>query len=588
MRYASLVLRYMVLGTWYLTVSTSPSTAQNDQLSYEVDPDFFQLPDGWNFGPTPGAARTPDGYGNSRVVKYTSDGEYVTEWGGLGSDPGQFNLPHTIYVDSDDRVWVGDRNNHRIQIFDTDGALLEVWDDVGYPWGFAPSSDGNVWMADGTTDRVVKLDLAGEILRSFGGRGRSSGRLGWVHYLTELRDGSLIVAEIVSQRASRYVESETDGSGSGQFVFAWAGDDKGGDSDFLAVVDSDPTSDRYGEVLTTLPVGVSESMPHHTEHRMPEGDTLFANDFRAGKTYLFDLSDPLNPEIAGSFENAGKYTFPHSFERLPNGNVLSTFQTVGEGNQEVGGLVELDPTGAFVRGASAADPDVEFVRPYSLAILPELDRVVSTSTDMKGSVESWHVQVWRLSDLSRIKTIALPQGARGDEQLYPGEPRVTDNGTVVVTTFRCGVYRIDGVEGEDPTAVLVYTHEYVEGYECALATAIGNFVVQTVPAIGGLVSLDFSDPVTPLEAGRIEFGPGLHPHWIASSSNGRRIVISGYRALAGRLLIVDFDRTSGRMALDELFSDKGSIFPGVSFRRDHWPHGTTRDAIPHGVVFSRE
>ncbi len=303
--------RRLVLGT-YLALLTSLAVAQTDQLHYDVDPDFFHLPDGWNFGPTPGAAQTldgniliftrgphallefaedgtfirelahgqfetphglrvdsdgnvwttdvgqhlvikfdrdgrkqmvlgirgtagfeidtlglhaglfnrptdvafdrdgnvyvSDGYGNSRVVKYTSDGEYVTEWGEYGSEPGQFNLPHTIYVDSDNRVWVGDRNNRRIQIFDTDGALLEVWDHVGHPWGFAPASDGNVWMADGTANRVVKLSPDGEIVGAFGEPGRSTGKLGWVHYLTELRDGSLILSEIVSHRASRYVK----------------------------------------------------------------------------------------------------------------------------------------------------------------------------------------------------------------------------------------------------------------------------------------------------------------------------------------------------------------------------------------------
>ena len=396
---------------------------------------------------------------------------------------------------------------------------------------------------------------------------------------------ALILLVVGCQTETEVVVTEP---ASGKFVFAWAGDESGGDGDFLAVVDSDPTSDRYGEVLTTLSVGESGIMPHHTEHRMPEGDILFANDFSAGKTYLFDLSDPLSPKLAGSFEGAGEFTYPHSFERLPNGNVLATFQTVGEGNEQVGGLVELDQTGALVRGASASDPEVEFIRPYSLVILPDLDRVVSTSTDMKGEEESRHVQVWRLSDLSLIKTIELQDGDRGGEGLFPGEPRVTENGTVIVTTFRCGVYQIDGVGGGDPTADLVHTHEWVGGYECALATVIGNIIVQTVPAIGGLVSIDFSDPSAPREVGRIEFGPGLHPHWIASSSDGRRVVVSGYRALAGRLLIVDFDPTTGRMSLDERFSDKDTIFPGVSFRRDHWPHGTTRDALPHGVVFSRE
>lgn len=375
---------------------------------------------------------------------------------------------------------------------------------------------------------------------------------------------------------------------SGKYLFAWASDDRGGDSDFLAVVNSDPSSERYGTVLATVTVGESGTGAHHTEHRMPEGGILFANGFPAGKTYRFDLTDPLNPKLAGSFTSANDFTYPHSFERLPSGNVLATFQTTGEGNEKPGGLVELDPNGRLIRGSSAETADAGFVRPYSLAILPEKDRVVSTSTDMNGKDESRHVQIWRLSDLSLLHTIALPHGKRGDEGLYPGEPRVTENGTVIVGTFRCGVYRIDGVESDKPSARLVRALDYVGGYECALSTVVGDFVIQTVPAIGGLVSFDFSDPADPAEADRIVFGPGLHPHWISSSSDGRRIVVSGYRALSGRLLIVNFDPDSGRMTLDKRFTDKDSIMPGVSFRRDHWPHGTTRDALPHGVVFSTE
>jgi hypothetical protein len=60
----------------------------------------------------------------------------------------------------------------------------------------------------------------------------------------------------------------------------------------------------------------------------------------------------------------------------------------------------------------------------------------------------------------------------------------------------------------------------------------------------------------------------------------------GYRALNGRLLMLDFDPDTGRMTLDTRFGDPDSIFPGVSMLRDEWPHGTSRDAIPHGVVFS--
>ena len=146
-----------------------------------------------------------DGYGNSRVVKFDSDGNFVKDWGEFGSGPGDFNLVHGILVDAKDRVWVADRNNSRVQLFDLDGNFLEEWTHVGWPWGFAQASDGNVWMADGTNNRVIKLSLDGEILGSFGEPGKHPGQLGWVHYLTETADGSILVGEIVNQRPQRFV-----------------------------------------------------------------------------------------------------------------------------------------------------------------------------------------------------------------------------------------------------------------------------------------------------------------------------------------------------------------------------------------------
>lgn len=148
-----------------------------------------------------------DGYGNSRVVKFDADGEFVKAWGELGAAPGDFNLPHSILVDARDRVWVADRNNSRIQLFDLDGNFLEEWSHVGRPWGFDHASDGNVWMADGTNNTVLKLSLDGSILGMFGEPGKHPGQLGWVHYLTEAADGSILVAEIVNQRAQRFVRS---------------------------------------------------------------------------------------------------------------------------------------------------------------------------------------------------------------------------------------------------------------------------------------------------------------------------------------------------------------------------------------------
>jgi len=119
------------------------------------------------------------------------------------------------------------------------------------------------------------------------------------------------------------------------------------------------------------------------------------------------------PKIAAAFGAVRDFAFPHSFERLMNGNVVATFQRSAARPDDPGGLLELDRNGNFVRGSSAVndvDPDL---RPYSLAPLPPVDRVVSTSADMEGKRTGHSIQVWRLSDLSLLKTILLPAGPRG-------------------------------------------------------------------------------------------------------------------------------------------------------------------------------
>ena len=136
---------------------------------------------------------------------------------------------------------------------------------------------------------------------------------------------------------------------------------------------------------------------------MPAGGILFANDHEAGRTFLFDLRDPLHPRIAGSFTDIDGYMHPHSYLRLPDQNILSTFQHGHDG----GGLVELDQNGKFLRSASAADPahPGAFYCPYSVVVLPEIDRALSTNSSM--SIEEptgTTYQIWRLSDLKLLKT----------------------------------------------------------------------------------------------------------------------------------------------------------------------------------------
>lgn len=372
-------------------------------------------------------------------------------------------------------------------------------------------------------------------------------------------------------------------SAASHYLFVWVGDADRKQTDFLAVIDVRPGSKHYGDIVKTLPTGVLGTIPHHTEHEMPKGGILFANGFGAGQTFRFDLSKPLNPLLLDSFGAAGEYMHPHSFVRYPNGNVLTTFQMRGHGNKAPGALAELDPKGRVLRISDAADPKVEkFIRPYSLAVVPALDRIIVTSADMDATEPSHVVQVWRYSDLKLIKSIYL----KGEFGVDPAEPRVLADGkTVLVSTFTCGLYKLSGLATKDPTAEFIYSFG---GENCALPIVAGNFWVATVPDSRALVSLNISNPSKPVEVSRLVFGENDKPHWIGLEPNGKRIIISGGKgALESRLLIAKIDAKTGKLSLDETFREKGSAQPGINFDREDWPHGKNGRGIPHGAVFSR-
>jgi hypothetical protein len=95
------------------------------------------------------------------------------------------------------------------------------------------------------------------------------------------------------------------------YLFAWCGDDNKKASDFLTVIDADPASPDYGQVVATAPTGVAGSVPHHTEVEMPAGGLLMANGFEAGRTWVFDLRKPLKPHIVASFGDLDSSVLPY-------------------------------------------------------------------------------------------------------------------------------------------------------------------------------------------------------------------------------------------------------------------------------------
>ena len=393
----------------------------------------------------------------------------------------------------------------------------------------------------------------------------------------------------------------------GEYLFAWAGDSAGRASDFLAVIDAASSSPHYGAVVTTLPTGVAGTHPHHTEGELAANRHLLANGFHAGRTWLYDLSVPREPRILASFGDVAGFGHPHSFVRLASGNVLATFQyradaapapameghaTMAAGaGHATGGLVEMDERGAVVRSAGASDPAIPDRHIYPYAVLPiaSLDRALSTTTDMDAAnqqaTSEW-VQLWRLSDLTLLRSIALAPGPRGDEHRFSGEPRLLPDGrSVYVHTFNCGLYLVRGVDGDRPTSTFV---KAFEGKNCGVPVLAGRYWLQTVPEAHALVALDVTDPEHPREVSTLTLGDDEQPHWIALDRTGRRVVLNSAGSGTGnRLYVVDLDPASGALTLDERFRDPGAARAGVSFTGRAWPHGFTGTAIPHGTVFSR-
>ncbi|MBI3683858.1 MAG: hypothetical protein HY235_26080 [Acidobacteria bacterium] len=144
-----------------------------------------------------------DGYGNSRVVKLAKDGRVLKMWGKRGINPGEFNTPHSIAVDRQGRVYVADRENYRIQVFDAEGKFLQQWTHVGSPWGLAITPDQTLYMADGYNDRVLKLDLNGKVQGAFGGPGKLPGQFFYVHHLSVSPSGTVYTAEILNWRPQK-------------------------------------------------------------------------------------------------------------------------------------------------------------------------------------------------------------------------------------------------------------------------------------------------------------------------------------------------------------------------------------------------
>src|SRR5207248_6085979 len=107
-------------------------------------PNNFNLPTDIAFAAN-GDLYVTDGYGSARVVKYSRDGKYLSQWGTRGKGPGEFGLPHNLVIDSEGKVYVTDRDNQRIEVFDANGKFLSQWTGTGGVSALASTKDLRIW-----------------------------------------------------------------------------------------------------------------------------------------------------------------------------------------------------------------------------------------------------------------------------------------------------------------------------------------------------------------------------------------------------------------------------------------------------------
>ena len=194
-----------------------------------VDGMFRQVTDvAWDAS---GNAYISDGYVNSRIAKVDKDGNWVKSWGEPGDQPCQFNVPHSIAVDAQNNIYVADRGNRRIQVFNTDGKLLRQFTiDVpapadarpaignkptsttgtmspGAPWTLCitPGPNQVLYISDAFPGRIYKLSLDGKVLGVLGRSGKQLGQFGWIHEIACPSADELYVAELLNWRIQKLI-----------------------------------------------------------------------------------------------------------------------------------------------------------------------------------------------------------------------------------------------------------------------------------------------------------------------------------------------------------------------------------------------
>jgi len=207
---ANMVIKFNPQGRVLMLLGRKPEAVEAPRASAEMPParpNTFNRPTDVTWD-TDGNAYIADGYNNSRVAKVSKDGDWIKAWGKRGTDPGDLHTVHSIAIDNQNRIYVGDRENNRIQVFDTDGKFLKAFTNAGAPWAICitPGPKQVLYTSDSArTGKIYKLDLDGNVLGVLGKSGHKPGTFGWIHEISCPTENTLFVGELLNWRVQKLV-----------------------------------------------------------------------------------------------------------------------------------------------------------------------------------------------------------------------------------------------------------------------------------------------------------------------------------------------------------------------------------------------
>lgn len=206
---AHTVMKLSPNGDVLLTLGTKGKAgewneAAGSQLFNEPN-DIVIAPNGDLFitqGHTPGA-----GKGDPRVLKFDKNGKFIKSWGGKGTEPGKFDVAHGIAIDAKGLLWVTDRENQRIQIFDQDGKYIRKIKYAGLPCSLDIGKQ-YIYMVNGFAGQLLRMDLDGKVLAATGKPGAAGtwGEFGEAHFIAVSPKGEIYVADSVNRAVQKFVK----------------------------------------------------------------------------------------------------------------------------------------------------------------------------------------------------------------------------------------------------------------------------------------------------------------------------------------------------------------------------------------------